>query len=84
MPETALDQNDGPFTRQHDVRRPGQLSVVQSEAQAARVESTSEGYFRTRVFAPDACHHAGTGGGINDVDQFYPLALSSRPGKAAP
>jgi hypothetical protein len=84
MPETALDKNDGPLTRQHYVRRPGQLSVVQSEAQATRVESTSERYFRARVFAPDACHHAGTGGGINNVDQIYPLALFLRPGKAAP
>ena len=83
MPETALDQDNGSSTRQHDVRRPGQLPVVQAETQAAGVESTPKGHFGAGMFAPDACHHAGAGRGINDVNHIYPLAPFRRPGKAA-
>jgi hypothetical protein len=55
---------------------------VQTEAQAAGMESTAKGNFRTCVLASDACHHAGAGRGIDNVNQAYPLARFRRPGKA--
>jgi hypothetical protein len=83
MPKTALNQDNGSSPGQHNVRRARQLPVVQAKPQAASMEGTSEGHFGAGVFAPDACHHAGTGRRINDVNQIYPLAPIARPGKAA-
>ncbi len=82
MPKTPLDQNCRPPLGQHNIRRAGQPPVVQTEAQAARVEGTAKGDFWARVFAPNAGHHAGAGCWINDINHAYPLAPFSRPGKA--
>jgi hypothetical protein len=83
VPKTALDQYCCPPPWKNNIRGARQTPVVQTKAQAARVESTPKGHFGAGMLAPDACHHAGAGRGINDVNQIYPLAPFRRPGKAA-
>jgi hypothetical protein len=82
MPETTLNQDNGSSAGQHNVRRSRQPPVVQAKTQTASMKRSAEGHFRAGVFASDACHHARAGRGINDVNQFYPLAPFRRPGKA--
>jgi hypothetical protein len=82
MPETALNEDNGPSAGQHNIRRSGQLPIMQAKTQTTSMKRSPEGHFRLGVFAPNAGHHSRAGCGINNVNQAYPLAPFGRPGKA--
>jgi hypothetical protein len=82
MPEAALDQDDGSFAGEHNVRHPGQRADMQAIPQAPAMERTTQRHFRLGILSSYARHHLGARRGIDDVNQSYPLALISRPGKA--
>lgn len=61
VPETAMDENDRPEPRQHDIRPPRKTTDMKPVSQPPRVEATPDQHLRLGIFAPDPCHHLGSG-----------------------
>ena len=56
VPEAAVDEYDGAVLRQHQIRRAGQASVVESVAIALAPQLFPDGPLRGRVLRADAGH----------------------------
>jgi len=72
MPEAALNKHHRPELREDQVRSAWQPSHVQSEPETSGVQRGPNPTLRLGVTSPDARHHPGTGGTINDVRHLAP------------
>lgn len=61
VPEAAVNENRFPATREDDVGRPGQRSIVQPVTVPGRVKETPDVHLRRRALAPN-CLHVGASG----------------------
>ncbi len=63
VPEAAVDEDDGLDAAEYDVRRAGELTVVQTVAEAGGVDCLSDNQLRLGVLAADGGHNAAADGG---------------------
>lgn len=56
MPEAAVNEDSEPVARQHDIGRPRQHAVVQSESEASVVQYAAHGQLRGGVSCPHSRH----------------------------
>ena len=56
MPETAMDENDGPVPRKHDVWTTGQVFPVEPESKSSVVKQLPNQDLWSSIPAADCCH----------------------------
>lgn len=67
VPKAAMNEDRKPPARQHDVGRPGQVTSVEPEASAERVQRSSDAKFGRGILGPNGGHHAASHGWRDDV-----------------
>lgn len=84
MPEAPVNKYDRPILRKHEIRRSGQLSIMQSITQSLPMKKTSDQHFGARVLPANAGHHSRPDGRGNDVCHSRALfQLGSCPSNAS-
>ncbi len=58
VPEAAMHETDSAEPTKDQIRRPGEVPVVKTISEAARVQGAAEDQFRLRVPSANSCHHA--------------------------
>ena len=53
MPKTAVNKDDRPVAREHDVWRAGQVLAMQAEAEPEAMSDTPNDELRARCHAPE-------------------------------
>ena len=75
MPEAAVYKYTGPQLGQYNVGPPRQIPAMQPVTVAVGVQKPAHKHFRLRVLSPNARHHPGSLGRLNDV-HFEPFRHS--------
>ena len=79
MPEAAIGKDDRVIPWKDQIRLPGQLLLMKSEAEATGMQAFAQYQFGLCVASPDRSHIAAAGSRIVNVSQLcgYPPARRS-------
>lgn len=75
MPEAPMNEDTDSQPRQYNVRFSRQILAMQPITKAVGMQKPAHQHFRFRVLPPDARHHSGSSGRLNDV-HFEPFRYS--------
>jgi hypothetical protein len=78
MPEAAVDVDDLPQTREHQVGRAGKIADVKPITVSERMDQATDEHLRHRVFRLHRRHDAGTLGFRKDVSHWNAPVLGAR------
>jgi hypothetical protein len=67
MPEAPMYEDTDPQPRQYNVWFSRQILAMQPVTIAVGMQKPAHQHFRFRVLPPDARHHSGSSGRLNDV-----------------
>ncbi len=70
VPETAVDENDGPILGQDQVRPSGKTHVMQSKTKAGRMQHPPYCHLGLCVFSLYTGHHPAARSGVDDIRQL--------------
>jgi hypothetical protein len=76
MPKAPVNENNGPVSRQHNIRAARELTDMQAISISEPMQQRTDNPFRTRIFSRNAGHHPASLLGCKSVhEQRIPLEI---------
>lgn len=84
VPETSVNENDGPKSWEDDVGPARQILPVQAISEAHPVKCRADCQLRLRVLPPNACHHPAANSRGDDIGWHHSAAIPGSGSASSP